>query len=179
MQLILIYNFLFNMLFIEEYYKLNIHNIQYLNFWSYFKKQISICQPLKSKIAHSYCTNSRNDFFWGQVCGIELSKYKEKFCYIATPVFETEYSSKGYYRSLIVKNKGNLKCVIFNNKSSYSGCTTLKHFIKNIRHYLWMFFQHVQKYFIQEFVFFLNFKGFYTIQIINIFYNKLAMFLNI
>ena len=118
------------MLFIEEYYKLNINNIQYVNFWSYFKKQISICQPLKSKIAHSYCTNSRNDFFWGQVCGIELSKFKEKFCYIATPVFETEYSSKGYYRSLIVKNKGNSKCVIFNNKSSYSGCTTLKHFIK-------------------------------------------------
>lgn len=118
------------MLFIDEYYDLNINNVQYSNFWFYFKNQISICQSYKPKIARSYCTNSRNDFFWGQVCGIEFNKFKEKFCYIATPVFETVYSSKGYYRSLIVKNKGNLKCVIFNNKSSYSGCTTLKHFIK-------------------------------------------------
>ena len=118
------------MLFIDEYYDLNINNVQYSNFWFYFKNQISICQSYKPKIARSYCTNSRNDFFWGQVCGIELSKFKDKFCYIATPVFETVYSSKGYYRSLIVKNKGNLKCVIFNNKFSYSGCTTLKHFLK-------------------------------------------------
>ena len=130
MQLILIYNFSFNMLFIDEYYDLNINNVQYSNFWFYFKNQISICQSCKPKIARSYCTNSRNDFLWGQVCGIEFNKFNEKFCYIATPVFETEYSSKGYYRSLIVKNKGNLKCVIFNNKFSYSGCTTLKRFLK-------------------------------------------------
>jgi len=118
------------MLFIDEYYDLNINNTHYTNFWLFFKNQISIFQSSKPKISHSSCTNSRNDFFWGQVCGIEFSQFKENFCYIATPIFETEHSSNGYYRSLIVKNKGNPKCVVFNNKSSYSGCAVLKHFIK-------------------------------------------------